>query len=154
MFYLLKMFLPDTIPYASWEVIFFQIVCLWSRRIASKALFCLFCLDEGHNVSACLVCQWLSPKAHTDRASHLKAALWKKTLSSSVLAKLSPSPGPLVTVPPLAPTTQDGSGPPLVCSIPVVLTWYDWLTSQTHCLCHLQVWKGLFSHDFWLFKES
>lgn len=94
----------------SWEEILVELGCLQQELLlmfekqrsdslmAQKSLFkkcaqygaemaqadehglCVLCLDEGHHVSNCKVCQQFTNKTHSERASKLKAALGEKAL--------------------------------------------------------------------------
>lgn len=87
-------------------------ICKLKMTQTNEHQYCLICLNEGHNVFTCEICQLFTPKAWANRTCPLKAALWEKALSSSLPEKLqslltwailesaaSPSAGPLFKPP-------------------------------------------------------
>lgn len=79
----------------------------------------LLCLGKELNFSTCVICQKVTHKAHTNSASHLKAALWENVLSLFPL-KQGSSPRSLVLVPLSALYHLQGSGTPSVKSLLMV----------------------------------
>lgn len=59
--------------------------CNMKMPQSDKHDYCLICLREMHNVPGCHVYQNFTAKAWSDRASHFKATLQKKTVSIPAL---------------------------------------------------------------------